>query len=78
MSDPRRGGSNPAFGTSRDIAGIIVWSIGLFIESIADIQKVTDKVSNFPLRLIGNTVSIQNGQIYSERSAYERKKISRH
>jgi len=44
VSDPRRGGSNPAFGTSRDIAGIVVWSIGFFIESIADIQKYRFKM----------------------------------
>lgn len=40
VSDPVYGGSNPAFGTSRDIAGIVVWAVGFLIESIADAQKV--------------------------------------
>jgi len=39
VSDIRRGGSNPAFGTSRDIAGIVLWAVGWVIESTADIQK---------------------------------------
>ncbi|KIJ63475.1 hypothetical protein HYDPIDRAFT_40904 [Hydnomerulius pinastri MD-312] len=30
---------NPVFGTSRDIAGVIVWGIGLAIETVADLQK---------------------------------------
>lgn len=30
-----------SFGTSRDIAGIVLWVIGWVIESIADIQKVS-------------------------------------
>lgn len=33
-------GSNPGFGAS-DIIGIILWSIGWLIETIADIDKVT-------------------------------------
>ena len=40
VSDPSIGGSNPGFGTSRDIAGIVLWSLGWVIESMADIQKV--------------------------------------
>ncbi|KAL1667863.1 hypothetical protein GGF50DRAFT_124484 [Schizophyllum commune] len=39
VSDTRFGGSNPAFGTGRDIAGIVLWAIGLFIETVADGQK---------------------------------------
>ncbi|CAA7269282.1 unnamed protein product [Cyclocybe aegerita] len=39
VSDLQIGGSNPAFGTSRDIAGIILWTLGFAIESIADAQK---------------------------------------
>jgi steroid 5-alpha reductase family enzyme len=40
ISDVKHGGSNPAFGTSRDVAGIVLWSLGLFIEATADMQKV--------------------------------------
>jgi len=45
VSDVRRGGSNPAFGTSRDIAGIVLWALGWVIESTADIQKFRYKSS---------------------------------
>ena len=31
---------NPPFGTSRDIAGIVLWAIGWLIETIADADKV--------------------------------------
>lgn len=40
ISDVPKGGSNPAFGTSRDIAGIVLWVLGLAIEATADVQKV--------------------------------------
>lgn len=40
VSDKSIGGSNPPFGTSRDIAGIVLWAIGWSIETIADFQKV--------------------------------------
>ncbi len=40
VSDTSHRGSNPAFGTSRDIGGIVLWSIGFLIETVADIQKV--------------------------------------
>jgi steroid 5-alpha reductase family enzyme len=40
VSDRRIGGDNPKFGTSRDIAGIIVWVMGIVIEVTADQQKV--------------------------------------
>ena len=40
VSDPREGGSNPGFGTSRDIAGIVLWALGFAIETVADAQKV--------------------------------------
>ncbi|KAL1747891.1 hypothetical protein HDZ31DRAFT_80051 [Schizophyllum fasciatum] len=39
VSDTRFGGSNPAFGTGRDIAGIVLWALGLIIETLADGQK---------------------------------------
>uniref|UniRef100_A0A8H7XSA8 Uncharacterized protein n=1 Tax=Psilocybe cubensis TaxID=181762 RepID=A0A8H7XSA8_PSICU len=39
VSELQRGGSNPKFGTSRDIAGIVLWALGFLIESIADAQK---------------------------------------
>ncbi len=29
----------PAFGTGRDIAGVILYSIGLIMESVSDVQK---------------------------------------
>ena len=41
VSDVSNGGANPTFGTSRDIAGIVLWGLGFLIEAIADIQKVT-------------------------------------
>lgn len=40
VSDLSSGGSNPAFGTARDIAGVIVWGVGFIIESVADAEKV--------------------------------------
>ncbi|EAU90234.1 hypothetical protein CC1G_11558 [Coprinopsis cinerea okayama7 len=45
VSDPAVGGSNPEFGTSRDIAGIVVWAVGFIIESVADAQKYWYKSS---------------------------------
>ncbi|KAJ6625015.1 DUF1295-domain-containing protein [Mycena sp. CBHHK59/15] len=45
ISDVSHGGSNPPFGTSRDIAGIVLWALGLFIEATADIQKYQYKSS---------------------------------
>jgi len=39
VSDPSLGGSNPRFGTSRDIAGIVIWSIGFSVESNGDFSK---------------------------------------
>ena len=29
----------PAFGTGRDIAGVILWALGFFLESVSDVQK---------------------------------------
>ena len=53
VSDPGFGGSNPKFGTSRDIAGIVLWTIGWLIETIGDIQKVRPRgrLMNQPLIL---------------------------
>ncbi|KAJ7460555.1 DUF1295-domain-containing protein [Mycena latifolia] len=45
ISDVEHGGSNPPFGTSRDIAGIVLWALGLFIEATADMQKYRYKSS---------------------------------
>jgi len=39
VSDLNLGGSNPQFGTSRDIAGIVLWVLGFFVESVGDAQK---------------------------------------
>lgn len=41
VSDLSRGGNNPSFGTGRDIAGIVLFAIGLFWEAVSDIQKVS-------------------------------------
>ncbi|KAA1474998.1 DUF1295-domain-containing protein [Dentipellis sp. KUC8613] len=48
VSDPRYGGSNPNFGTSRDIAGIVLWALGWAVESVADAQKFYYKSTNPP------------------------------
>ncbi|KAJ7126622.1 hypothetical protein C8R43DRAFT_1028640 [Mycena crocata] len=45
ISDVEHGGSNPGFGTSRDIAGIVLWALGLFVEATADMQKYWYKSS---------------------------------
>jgi len=45
ISDVAHGGSNPPFGTSRDVAGIVLWALGLFIEATADMQKYLYKSS---------------------------------
>ncbi|KXN81515.1 hypothetical protein AN958_04452 [Leucoagaricus sp. SymC.cos] len=39
VSDRRIGGDNPRFGTGRDVAGIIIWTLGIVIEATADQQK---------------------------------------
>jgi hypothetical protein len=41
VSDLSRGGNNPSFGTGRDIAGIVLFAIGLFWEAVGDIQKAS-------------------------------------
>ncbi|PPQ72551.1 hypothetical protein CVT24_004889 [Panaeolus cyanescens] len=46
VSNTAQGGSNPPFGTSRDIAGIVLWAIGFFIESVSDAQKYYYKSNN--------------------------------
>ena len=40
VSDLARGGNNPKFGTGEDIAGIVLFAIGLFWEAVGDVQKV--------------------------------------
>ncbi|KAL0953462.1 hypothetical protein HGRIS_004694 [Hohenbuehelia grisea] len=45
ISDVNDGGSDPSFGTSRDIAGVVIWAIGLLVEAAADIQKYRAKAS---------------------------------
>ena len=50
VSDPTLGGgSNPAFGTARDVIGVVLWVIGLAIETVSDAQKVDDVVLSPPL-----------------------------
>ncbi|KAI0276860.1 hypothetical protein BGY98DRAFT_918963 [Russula aff. rugulosa BPL654] len=39
VSDPALGGSNPAFGTARDVVGIVLWALGFTIETVTDAQK---------------------------------------
>ncbi|KAG1742521.1 DUF1295-domain-containing protein [Suillus lakei] len=46
---------NPDFGTSRDIAGVIVWGIGWIIEVVADLQKFLFKSTGPPPDVIMNT-----------------------
>ncbi|KAI0760108.1 hypothetical protein C8Q74DRAFT_1294011 [Fomes fomentarius] len=41
-------GQPPSFGTASDILGIIIWILGWFIESIADVQKYRYKSSHPP------------------------------
>ncbi|EIW68746.1 hypothetical protein TREMEDRAFT_31874 [Tremella mesenterica DSM 1558] len=48
VSDLNRGGGNPSFGTGRDIAGIILFAIGLSWEALGDIQKYLYKSSKPP------------------------------
>ncbi|KAL5513075.1 hypothetical protein ACEPAH_3473 [Sanghuangporus vaninii] len=48
VSDPSLGGANPVFGTSRDIAGIVLWALGWVIESVADLQKFLYKSQRPP------------------------------
>ncbi|ORY27802.1 hypothetical protein BCR39DRAFT_537367 [Naematelia encephala] len=48
VSDVRRGGANPSFGTACDIIGIILFTIGFLWESIGDVQKYLFKVGNPP------------------------------
>ncbi|KIJ55213.1 hypothetical protein M422DRAFT_23827 [Sphaerobolus stellatus SS14] len=48
VSDTAHGGANPAFGTGRDIAGIIIWALGWSIETIADFQKYNFKATKPP------------------------------
>ncbi|KAJ3879811.1 DUF1295-domain-containing protein [Lentinula edodes] len=45
ISDTTRSGSNPAFGTSRDIAGIVLWVLGWLIETVSDAQKFRYKMA---------------------------------
>ncbi|KAF7317953.1 DUF1295-domain-containing protein [Mycena kentingensis (nom. inval.)] len=45
VSDVDSGGSNPKFGTSRDVAGVVLWALGFVIESAADAQKYRYKSS---------------------------------
>lgn len=57
VSDPARGGVNPAFGTSKDIAGIVIWALGWIVETVADAQKFYYK-STKPPRNQPNTYGI--------------------
>jgi len=57
VSDTTHRGSNPIFGTSRDIAGIVIWTLGFWIESIADAQKYYYKAN----RLIPKDQPINRG-----------------
>ncbi|KAI0000129.1 hypothetical protein BJV74DRAFT_821732 [Russula compacta] len=36
---PSGGSNNPAFGTARDVIGIVLWALGLIIETVSDAQK---------------------------------------
>jgi hypothetical protein len=39
VSDPALGGSDPPFGTARDVVGIVLWVLGFAIETVTDAQK---------------------------------------
>lgn len=41
VSQPSEGGGDVSFGTSKDIAGIILWGLGFLCEALSDIQKVS-------------------------------------
>ncbi|KAH0582595.1 hypothetical protein H2248_010524 [Termitomyces sp. 'cryptogamus'] len=45
VSDTNNGGSDPLFGTARDITGIVLWALGFTVEAIADYQKFSWKSS---------------------------------
>jgi protein-S-isoprenylcysteine O-methyltransferase Ste14 len=46
-TDPSSGGGNPPFG-ARDIAGIVMWSVGFLWETIADFHKFAWRTSKPP------------------------------
>jgi steroid 5-alpha reductase family enzyme len=50
VSDPALGGSNPAFGTARDVVGIVLWALGFAIETVTDAQKARRLVSLLALQ----------------------------
>ncbi|KAF7307398.1 Hypothetical DUF1295-domain-containing protein [Mycena indigotica] len=45
VSDVAHGGSSPKFGTARDIVGVVMWTLGFLVETIADAQKFRYKSS---------------------------------
>ncbi|KAG5724178.1 hypothetical protein E4T56_gene6126, partial [Termitomyces sp. T112] len=45
VSDTNNGGSDPLFGTARDVTGIVLWALGFTVEAIADYQKFSWKSS---------------------------------
>jgi steroid 5-alpha reductase family enzyme len=48
ISNTNGTGSNPRFGTARDIVGIVLWTIGWVVETVADAEKFRYKSSNPP------------------------------
>lgn len=50
-------GAAPAFGTSKDIAGLVLWAIGWVIESVADAEKFYYK-STKPPKYLPNTYGL--------------------
>ncbi|KAF8474386.1 hypothetical protein DFH94DRAFT_761879 [Russula ochroleuca] len=48
VSDLALGGSNPTFGTARDVVGIVLWALGLAIETVSDAQKLHYKLNKPP------------------------------
>jgi steroid 5-alpha reductase family enzyme len=56
VSDLALGGSNPAFGTARDVVGIVLWALGLAIETVSDAQKARSSYF-FPKKSGGKTLS---------------------
>lgn len=61
-------GQPPSFGTASDILGIIIWILGWFIESIADVQKYRYKSSHPPKDKPIDVGSSVRSPLYTNRS----------
>jgi hypothetical protein len=57
----------PAFGTSRDIAGVVIWALGWVIETVSDAQKVDTTLLRQGLSEILSIVSFYQYRFKSSR-----------